>query len=90
MIMLSNNNFDHIEHIRTHASMYIGRLGDGTHYSDGVYTLLQEVLIFCVDEFRSGYGKRLEVGMMDKQTIIIRDYGRGLYLQEIRVQGKQP
>lgn len=80
--MFLNNNLNQIEHIRTHASMYIGRLGDGTHYSDGVYTLLQEVLNFCVDEFRSGYGKKLEVGMMDERTIIVRDYGRGLPFEE--------
>ena len=33
-----------IEHIRKRTGMYIGRLGDGSHYDDGVYILLKEVV----------------------------------------------
>lgn len=71
-----------IEHIRFRASMYIGRLGDGTYPHDGIYTLLREVLHYIVNEFWEGYGKRIEIRIEDKQTIVIRDYGRGISFEE--------
>lgn len=70
------------EHIRYRASMYLGRLGDGTNPDDGMYLMLQDVLHLIVNEFREGHGKRIEVRMEDKQTICIRDYGRGLSFEE--------
>ena len=33
-----------IEHIRLRTGMYIGRIGDGSHYDDGCYVLLKEVI----------------------------------------------
>ena len=71
-----------IEHIRFRASMYIGRLGNGTYPYDGIYTLLREVLHYVVNEFWEGYGKRIEIRIEDKQTIVIRDYGRGMSFEE--------
>lgn len=70
------------EHIRYRAGMYIGRLGDGTYPNDGIYTLLQEVLHHVANEYWEGHGKRIEVRMEDKQTITIRDYGRGMSFEE--------
>ena len=70
------------EHIRYRASMYLGRLGDGTNPDDGMYLMLQDVLHPMVNEHREGHGNRLEVRMEDKQTINIRDYGRGLSFEE--------
>src|SRR5439155_19960699 len=32
-----------LEHIRLRTGMYVGRLGDGSHYDDGCYILLKEV-----------------------------------------------
>ena len=40
-----------IEHIRLRTGMYIGRIGDGSHYDDGCYILLKEVIDNAVDEF---------------------------------------
>lgn len=71
-----------IEHIRFRASMYIGRLGNGTYPHDGIYTLLREVLHYVINEFWEGYGKRIEIRIEDKQTIVIRDYGRGMSFEE--------
>src|SRR5688572_16364466 len=31
-----------LEHIRLRTGMYIGRIGDGSHYDDGCYILLEE------------------------------------------------
>ena len=33
-----------LEHIRLRPGMYIGRLGNGSHPSDGIYVLLKEIV----------------------------------------------
>lgn len=70
------------EHIRYRASMYLGQLGDGANPNDGMYLMLQDVLHPIANEFREGHGNRIEVRMEDRQTISIRDYGRGLSFEE--------
>ena len=50
-----------LEHIRKRTGMYIGRVGDGTQYDDGIYVLLKEVVDNAVDEFIMGYGKHIEI-----------------------------
>ena len=72
-----------LEHIRKRSGMYIGRLGDGAEYNDGIYILLKEVLDNAVDEFISGYGKRVEV-KVDEWSVTCRDYGRGIPLGKLR------
>ena len=59
--------------------MYIGKLGDGSHADDGIYVLLKEVLDNCVDEFRMGAGKQINVTVHDRY-VEVRDYGRGIPL----------
>jgi len=49
-----------LEHIRLRTGMYIGRIGDGSHYDDGCYVLLKEVIDNAIDEFIMGYGKVIE------------------------------
>jgi len=34
--------------------MYIGRIGDGSHYDDGCYILLKEVIDNAIDESYMG------------------------------------
>ena len=38
-----------LEHIRKRTGMYIGRVGDGTDFDDGIYILLKEVVDNAVD-----------------------------------------
>ncbi len=68
-----------LEHVRRRPGMYIGKLGDGTHTDDGIYVLLKEVLDNCVDEFRMGEGKQVDVNVHDNY-VEVRDYGRGIPL----------
>lgn len=68
------------DHIRMRPGMYIGRLGDGSHAEDGIYVLLKETIDNSIDEFNEGFGKRIEVDIMDDATCAIRDYGRGIPL----------
>ena len=69
-----------LEHIRLRTGMYIGRIGDGSHYDDGCYILLKEVIDNGIDEFIMGYGKELQVEIqetMSKYAPIVR-HGSGL------------
>ncbi|MGI6479268.1 MAG: DNA topoisomerase IV subunit B [Salinivirgaceae bacterium] len=65
------------EHIRKRPGMYIGKLGDGTSYDDGIYVLIKEVIDNSIDEFMMGYGKTIEVDI-NENSVRVRDYGRGI------------
>jgi DNA gyrase/topoisomerase IV subunit B len=71
-----------LEHIRKRTGMYIGRVGDGTQYDDGIYVLLKEVIDNAVDEFIMGYGERVEIDI-DGPRVRVRDYGRGIPLGKV-------
>lgn len=68
-----------LEHVRRRPGMYIGKLGDGSHVDDGIYVLLKEVLDNCIDEYRMGAGRNIEVRVQDGH-VEVRDYGRGIPL----------
>lgn len=71
-----------LEHIRLRTGMYIGRLGDGTHYDDGIYVLLKEIVDNAIDEFIMGYGKQIDV-RIDGDAVQVRDFGRGIPLGKV-------
>src|SRR6184192_2935445 len=71
-----------LEHIRLRTGMYIGRLGDGSHYDDGCYVLLKEVIDNAIDEYIMGYGREVRVGI-DGTTVSVRDFGRGIPLGKV-------
>ena len=81
MIQFDEKRIKQKEHIQRNARKYIGQIGDGTHPNDGIYTLLQELLNHFVDEFREGYGNKLEV-QTHCGTVTIRDYGRPMLFEE--------
>jgi topoisomerase-4 subunit B len=84
----SNYNEDSIksldwkEHIRMRPGMYIGKLGDGSAFDDGIYVLLKEVMDNSIDEFMMGAGKKIQVSVKDG-VVSIRDYGRGIPLGKL-------
>ncbi|MEA4862544.1 MAG: DNA topoisomerase IV subunit B [Victivallaceae bacterium] len=71
-----------LEHIRKRPGMYIGRLGDGSNPSDGIYILLKEVVDNSIDEFIMGAGRRIDV-LRDGNRVSVRDYGRGIPLGKL-------
>src|SRR4051812_18036786 len=71
-----------LEHIRLRTGMYIGRIGDGSHYDDGCYILLKEVIDNAIDEFIMGHGKEVRIIIQDK-SVTVRDFGRGIPLGKL-------
>ncbi len=72
-----------LEHIRLRPGMYIGRLGNGSHPSDGIYILIKEIIDNGVDEFIMGAGKRIDIAISDDGQVTVRDFGRGIPLGKI-------
>ena len=66
-----------LEHIRLRTGMYIGRIGDGSHYDDGCYILLKEVIDNAIDEYIMGHGKEVQITIEDN-NVTVRDFGPGL------------
>src|SRR5690606_7627655 len=73
----SIRSLDWKEHIRLRPGMYIGKLGDGSAYDDGIYVLLKEVMDNSIDEFVMGAGKTIEISV-NGHEVSIREYGRGI------------
>ena len=71
------------DHIRSRPGMYIGKIGDGTSSDDGIYVLIKEIVDNCIDEYVMGFGKTVEINI-NKQQILIRDFGRGIPLGKLR------
>src|SRR5437868_8205852 len=71
-----------LEHIRLRTGMYIGRIGDGSHYEDGCYILLKEVIDNAIDEYIMGHGKEVQI-KIDNNRVSVRDYGRGIPLGKV-------
>ncbi|MBO4806824.1 MAG: type IIA DNA topoisomerase subunit B [Paludibacteraceae bacterium] len=78
----SIKHLEGLEHVRLRPGMYIGKLGDGSHYDDGIYVLLKEVIDNSIDEFRMGVGKQIDITLEDG-AITVRDYGRGIPLGKL-------
>jgi len=70
------------EHIRRRPGMYIGKLGDGSNFDDGIYVLLKEVVDNSIDEYMMGAGKQIIINV-DGNTVSVRDFGRGIPLQKV-------
>jgi topoisomerase IV subunit B len=71
-----------LEHIRLRTGMYIGRVGDGSHYDDGGYILLKEVIDNAVDEFIMGHGREVRIDV-EGTRVSVRDFGRGIPLGKV-------
>jgi len=78
----SIKSLDWKEHIRLRPGMYIGKLGNGSSYDDGIYVLLKEIIDNSIDEFIMGYGKSIDIKVNDQQAKI-RDFGRGIPLGKL-------
>lgn len=64
----SIKSLDWREHIRLRPGMYIGKLGDGSSFDDGIYVLVKEILDNSIDEHVMGHGKTIEVKITDHRV----------------------
>jgi len=71
-----------LEHIRLRTGMYIGRIGNGSHYDDGCYILLKEVIDNAIDEYIMGHGREVRI-QIEGPIVRVRDYGRGIPLGKV-------
>lgn len=71
-----------IDHIRLRTGMYIGRIGDGSHYDDGCYVLLKEVIDNAIDEYIMGHGREVKI-TLEGNHVSVRDFGRGIPLGKV-------
>ncbi len=71
-----------LEHIRLRTGMYIGRVGDGSHFDDGCYVLLKEVIDNAIDEYIMGFGREVQIGI-EGNVVTVRDFGRGIPLGKV-------
>lgn len=71
-----------IDHIRLRTGMYIGRIGDGSHYDDGCYILLKEVIDNAIDEYIMGHGREVKINL-EGNRVSVRDFGRGIPLGKV-------
>ena len=78
----SIKSLDWKEHIRMRPGMYIGKLGDGSAFDDGIYVLIKEVMDNSIDEFMMGAGKKITV-QVKEGVVSIRDFGRGIPLGKV-------
>lgn len=78
----SIKSLDWREHIRLRPGMYIGKLGDGSAYDDGIYVLIKEIIDNSIDEYVMGNGRSIEVKISDHK-VTVRDYGRGIPLGKV-------
>ncbi len=79
-VKYSDNEIVHLEdleHVRLRPGMYIGKLGDGSSNDDGIYVLLKEIIDNSIDEFRMGFGTKIDIKIADN-SVTVRDYGRGI------------
>lgn len=72
-----------LEHIRLRSGMYIGRLGDGSNFDDGIYVLLKEIIDNSIDEHIMGHGRRIDITLDEQGHITVRDFGRGIPLGKV-------
>ncbi|MGE0929799.1 DNA topoisomerase IV subunit B [Peijinzhouia sedimentorum] len=78
----SIRSLDWKEHIRLRPGMYIGKLGDGSAYDDGIYVLVKEIIDNSIDEHVMGHGRTIEIRVTDHR-VEVRDFGRGIPLGKV-------
>lgn len=78
----SIKTLDWREHIRLRPGMYIGNVGDGSNFDDGIYLLLKEVIDNAVDEHIMGFGCEVVINYTSKE-VEVRDFGRGIPLNSL-------
>ena len=83
------SNFYDKNSIESLSPLEFTRLKPGVYAGDTTYAtqLLVEILSNSIDEFRLGHGNEILIEI-DKDIVMVRDYGQGFLVNEIREDGK--
>ena len=86
--MISTNN--KIDNIQSLSPLEFTRLRAGVYAGDTTYStqLLIEIVSNAIDEFKAGYGNRIDVNISDDNIYSVRDYGHGFPINDVREDKK--
>lgn len=67
-----------VDYVRMHPERFFPVMGNGLEYNDCIYQMLQVIVDNSIDEFKCGYGNRVELTAdFDSGRMSVRDYGCG-------------
>lgn len=86
---MADNKLYNKDSIESLSPLEFTRLRPGVYAGDTTYStqLLVEIVSNAVDEFRLGHGNKIVVEIK-KDEILVKDYGQGFLVNEVREDGK--
>lgn len=84
------NNLYNKESIESLDPLQFTRLKPQVYCGDTTYStqLLVEIVSNSIDEFKLGHGDKIDITLINKDTISVRDYGQGILINSLREDGK--
>lgn len=84
------NNLYNKESIESLDQLQFTRLKPQVYCGDTTYStqLLVEIVSNSIDEFKLGHGDKIDITLINEDTISVRDYGQGILVNSLREDGK--
>lgn len=84
------NNLYNKESIESLDPLQFTRLKPQVYCGDTTYStqLLVEIVSNSIDEFKLGHGDKINITLINEDTISVRDYGQGILVNSLREDGK--
>ncbi len=84
------NNLYNKESIESLDPLQFTRLKPQVYCGDTTYStqLLVEIVSNSIDEFKLGHGDKIDITLINEDTISVRDYGQGILVNSLREDGK--
>jgi DNA gyrase/topoisomerase IV subunit B len=84
------NNLYNKESIESLDPLQFTRLKPQVYCGDTTYStqLLVEIVSNSIDEFKLGHGNKIDITLINEDTISVRDYGQGILVNSLREDGK--
>lgn len=84
------NNLYNKESIESLDPLQFTRLKPQVYCGDTTYStqLLVEIVSNSIDEFKLGHGDKIDITLINKDIISVRDYGQGILVNSLREDGK--
>lgn len=84
------NNLYNKKSIESLDPLQFTRLKPQVYCGDTTYStqLLVEIVSNSIDEFKLGHGNKIDITLINEDTISVRDYGQGILVNSLREDGK--